>query len=192
MAHLESEPSRSTLRSMSHTDSSHPHRIHEDPARFSSPRFSLPSWFPTSYHLPILYFLLFLWRNVQAMASDQLLQLFILTFNFDFKELLVSKSEIRFRGCNRIAHTDHHGISSWLVWKKSSPRVWGWITRMIRTWSSLSRLLMIPKTWFSKSSLSDGLHFFNAFPLFYSLDPFWIALLFPGAQETRISTLSFR
>lgn len=124
-AHLESEPSRSTLRSMPHTHSSLSHRIHEDPARFSSPRSSLPSWFPTSHHLPILYFLLLLWRNVQGVASDQLLQLFILTLNFDFKVLLVSKSEIRFRGCNRIAHIDHHGISSWLVWKKSSPRVWG-------------------------------------------------------------------
>lgn len=36
------------------------------------------------------------------------------------------------------------------------------------TGSSASRLFRIQRMWFSKSSLSDALHFFSPFPLFYT------------------------
>ena len=36
------------------------------------------------------------------------------------------------------------------------------------TGSSANRLFRMQRMWFSKSSLSDALHFFNPFPLFYA------------------------
>ena len=64
--------------------------------------------------------------------------------------------------------------------------------RVTSTGSSLSKLLIIPKTWFSKSSLSEGLHFFNAFPLFYALARLESTLPCPEVRGKRISAPSYR
>ena len=61
----------------------------------------------------------------------------------------------------------------------------------IPTRFSFSRLFIIPSTWFSKSSLSEALHFFRAFPLFY-IEKNGKSILFPAGLERHISGLFYQ